>query len=688
MDITNDGTVTSECEFVSENEVATNTKRKKRKNQKGSNKKDDAKPPRPAPPSTSEAHDHMKKKRSIWWKHFEKTEVIDVVECIHCHRRIGCASVNGTTPLKNHVIGWKQNPENIDKKQKLIDLESKTRISDDGSTETTTVPRLWEFNPEVIRRALARMLIVDELPFSFVEREDCYSTFIKERKRLLNIFADLSSRVCLTTDTWTSGQNLIGHAGVIIGRSVEKLLIEWNLKSILTVTVDNASSNDLATNHLKKVFNHWEGGVLKGSFLHMRCVAHILSLVVKDGLDDVNLSIKKIRTIVKYVRSSPARLQKFKACIEEEKIESKSLVSMDVDTRWNSTFLMLEGALKFKRAFSNLLLKDSNCEKELKKCEGGLISEADWTNVSSLLPFLKIFFDATNRFSGSRYVTSNSYVQEIFGIGHVIDGFTKHTDMSVKTMAQKMQKKYKKYWGDADKLNQFLFIAGVLDPRRKWKYIEWVVAENFNKDTAAIFLIKLEHNMRSLFDMYHSAMPQKEHDEVSSISSSSVSNAMWGSDVMDIDAMMTKRFEMAMGSSETNTRKTELDKYLGEDREPMDLHFDILTWWKVQRCRYPIFSKMARDILAIPVSTVASESAFSTGGRVLDCFRTALTPRMVEALVCTQDWTRTSYNPIMVDDLLLEIEKIEEGLNDLTLKQPTIIIDEIVDETSGIADLT
>ena len=73
--------------------------------------------------------------------------------------------------MKNHVIGCKQNPENIDKKQKLIDLESKTRISEDGSTETTTVPRLWEFNPEVIRRALARMLIVDELPFSFVERE-------------------------------------------------------------------------------------------------------------------------------------------------------------------------------------------------------------------------------------------------------------------------------------------------------------------------------------------------------------------------------------------------------------------------------------------------------------------------------------------------------------------------------------
>ncbi|KAL4574452.1 hypothetical protein LXL04_021284 [Taraxacum kok-saghyz] len=127
--------------------------------------------------------------------------------------------------------------------------------------------------------------------------------------------------------------------------------------------------------------------------------------------------------------------------------------------------------------------------------------------------------------------------------------------------------------------------------------------------------------------------------------------------------------------------KTELEKYLGEDREAMDVNFDILKWWGINKCRYPVLSKMARDVLAIPVSSVASESAFSTGGRILDSFRTSLTPRMVEALVCTQDWVRDCHDPINVDDILLEIEKLEEeGLKDLTVDQPTIIIDETVDE--------
>ncbi|CAN1293636.1 Putative AC9 transposase [Linum perenne] len=49
---------------------------------------------------------------------------------------------------------------------------------------------------------------------------------------------------------------------------------------------------------------------------------------------------------------------------------------------------------------------------------------------------------------------------------------------------------------------------------------------------------------------------------------------------------------------------------------------------------------MARDVLAVPVSSVASESAFSTGGRVLSNFRSSLTPAIVEALICAEDWFR------------------------------------------------
>ena len=66
--------------------------------------------------------------------------------------------------------------------------------------------------------------------------------------------------------------------------------------------------------------------------------------------------------------------------------------------------------------------------------------------------------------------------------------------------------------------------------------------------------------------------------------------------------------------------------------------------------------------MAIPVSTVASESAFSTGGRILDQFRSSLTPKLVECLICTQDWVRASSMPIEVEEMLDELEELESGI--------------------------
>ena len=75
--------------------------------------------------------------------------------------------------------------------------------------------------------------------------------------------------------------------------------------------------------------------------------------------------------------------------------------------------------------------------------------------------------------------------------------------------------------------------------------------------------------------------------------------------------------------------KSEVDKYLEETIEKDEDDFKILGWWKMNSSKYRILSQIARDVLAIPVSTVASESAFSTGGRVLDQFRSSLTPKLV-----------------------------------------------------------
>ena len=112
-------------------------------------------------------------------------------------------------------------------------------------------------------------------------------------------------------------------------------------------------------------------------------------------------------------------------------------------------------------------------------------------------------------------------------------------------------------------------------------------------------------------------------------------------------------------------KMNDVDKYLAEEPvNPMTSSFDILLWWKDNSNRYKILSMIAKDVLAIPVSTVASESAFSTSGRILDSFRSSLSPKMVEALVCTQNWLKGSHEGIQTREYLDDIqayEFLEEG---------------------------
>ena len=111
--------------------------------------------------------------------------------------------------------------------------------------------------------------------------------------------------------------------------------------------------------------------------------------------------------------------------------------------------------------------------------------------------------------------------------------------------------------------------------------------------------------------------------------------------------------ELGIGGS----KQSEIDIYLSESVLEEEGTFDILRWWKLNSERFSILSCLARDVLAVPICTVASESAFSTGGRVLDSFKSTLTPKLVKSLICSQDWLRKSTKPVSIEEAVDELEK-------------------------------
>ncbi|CAA0811280.1 Zinc finger BED domain-containing protein DAYSLEEPER [Striga hermonthica] len=112
-----------------------------------------------------------------------------------------------------------------------------------------------------------------------------------------------------------------------------------------------------------------------------------------------------------------------------------------------------------------------------------------------------------------------------------------------------------------------------------------------------------------------------------------------GDDDDDVEVRIERRLNKQR--NEAKEIANEIDKDFNDAFESTkNDDFDLLGWWKSKISNYSILFKVAKDVLAFPTSTVASENAFSFGGRIVDPFRASLTSRMVEALVCTNDWLK------------------------------------------------
>ena len=128
-------------------------------------------------------------------------------------------------------------------------------------------------------------------------------------------------------------------------------MADWGLENVFTITVDNASANNTAVKYMQRVLNESKGCIAEGEYLHMRCVAHIINLVVGDGLKEIDRSVARVRAAVKFIRSGTSRLVKFKKCAELAKVQTKAFLNLDICTRWNSTYLMLNIAQQYEKAF-------------------------------------------------------------------------------------------------------------------------------------------------------------------------------------------------------------------------------------------------------------------------------------------------------------------------------------------------
>ncbi|KAM3374596.1 hypothetical protein P3S68_013310 [Capsicum galapagoense] len=274
--------------------------------------------------------------RARYWQWFDKivdgkTEV-KKAQCKYCGKvYVIASSASGTSLMNNHMLKLCPYHPNIGVKEK--DNQTKLAFLPSSGNEKGGALGTWTFDQGRIRKALAQMIIVDELPFSFVEKEgfrnfmsvtasqfhilsrrtltrDCYQFYNEEKQVLKRVFKEVHPKICLTTDTWMSIQKInymcltthfidtnwklhkrviifcpiSSHKGVDMAASTTNCLLEWGLDTVFSITGYNATSNDVTLIEMSKQLSNWRTNIMEGQHLHVRCMADIPNLIVQDGL--------------------------------------------------------------------------------------------------------------------------------------------------------------------------------------------------------------------------------------------------------------------------------------------------------------------------------------------------------------------------------------------------------------------
>ncbi|GJW01839.1 zinc finger BED domain-containing protein RICESLEEPER 2-like protein [Tanacetum coccineum] len=502
------------------------------------------------------------------------------------------------------------------------------------------------------RKELATMIILHKYPLSMVEhvgfrrftetiqplfkpvsrntiKKVIMDMYDFEKTNSMSLLEACKSRIAITTDMWTSENQKKGfmvvtthfideswvlqnrimrfayvphpHTAKDLANELIDTIVEWNIdRKLSTVTVDNCSTND---SMLKKIEEKLFGEhlVMEGKLLHMRCSAHILNLIVKDGLEVIGKAIDNIRDSVAYWKATAKRIEDFHKMARKLKNPTTKNLILDCRTRWNSTYMMLDVTLCYKDVFPSMKLKDKKYT-----C---LLLNADWDMAKVVCGKLKTFYDASVLFSGTAYLTANGFFSLLMGI---------------------------------------MAVASVLDPRYKLvlgKYFYEIIYGPLGEDEVQAAIDNVEDFCKVLFNEYANAKSYRTNEENSIVCTTTCN-------VSD----HLSQFDVYVQKTVSATPQiSELTNYLSEPVKPRTPDFDVLAWWKVNARDFPTLALIARDVLAIPLSTVASESAFSTSGRFVSPHRSRLHPKTLEALMCAQDWLWSQIKDRAQLDMLLAV---------------------------------
>ncbi|KAK8505096.1 hypothetical protein V6N12_037973 [Hibiscus sabdariffa] len=311
----------------------------------------------------SESHPFKRAKKSVVWKEFGEPERVGnskvwKVPCVYCKALLTISKGGPTTHLKRHSDKCVQRKVHIQQQQKLINLLPSDSTAGSPSSRFVSALHDGKFDLLKMREGIAHWIVMHEHAFSIVEEEgfnmmlkmgmpqwksvsrhtirnDSFKVYEIEKNKLKEKLKNVD-RISLTTDLWRSKPQKIEYM-VLTAHFVDR---DWKLqKRVLNfVHIPPPRKGKDIANCIFKCLKEWD-------------------IENKHGLKQVKSIIKNVHDTVDYLNGSEQRLKKFAELAQQFNLKERRLV-LECKTRWNSTYEMLDCAIKFKEVFARLALED------------------------------------------------------------------------------------------------------------------------------------------------------------------------------------------------------------------------------------------------------------------------------------------------------------------------------------------
>ncbi|XP_056100506.1 zinc finger BED domain-containing protein 4-like [Rhinichthys klamathensis goyatoka] len=595
-----------------------------------------------------------RKNQSEVWTYFTQSIIAGVAVCKECQMNVSMGSKSTTTKntsnMWNHLKIHHSTIFEEAKKKKDAKTSSHIQASLPMMFEKQTKWKTPDVRSKTLDRMITEMIATDNQPFTMVQNKgfqrlmataeprytlksekfyrtemfpSIHNSIVEKVKALLKP-ENAGYNLAFTTDCWSgtteslmsltchyiddqwirrqvilNTKAMIGsHTGEYISEMFLGMLEEWDIDKDRVVLV----LRDSGANIVK--------GMRIAELPDMSCSAHILQLVVNDGLNSQR-AVQNILSVLKscatHFNHSVLAKQRLAVIQQDLGLPAHAIIQA-VPTRWNSTLHMLVRMQEQRRALNMYASEHSGFTS---------LSADQWSIVTNLIETLSPVEEVTLEMS--HYESSASCIIPSVKVLKMLLSSQGPSSRGIKTMRQEMLESLTRRFAKVEEV-KCAVLACLLDPRYK--------AHAFSSDTTLLHAKDwLKEETKTL------EQDNTQGEETQSDDSSTVSKRPRTEETQK--KLIDEMYDTLLGATSSEvvgfSLEGELQQYVSEP--VIDRRMGKpLEWWKQNEKRFPILARLSRKFLCPPPSSVPSERVFSEVGAIYENKRSRLTGQNAERL--------------------------------------------------------